>query len=167
MKTTRRLADCRPNDIVEITQNPGVRWKVELLRDTQSKNGSVEPDTLRRHPERLRSRYMVRLRNLKSGRLKCLWFCEYINATIHGDSVCGKYKLTDHMIHRIESRNIPRDDMIKVIQYGKRHNTKSGNVRYEITSDLVKHFPEWGRLAGINVICNQDTNDIITAFRNN
>jgi hypothetical protein len=158
MKTVRRLNEFRINDIIKIDYNPTTAWKVESIRDSGSKNGVIDPDTVRRHPDRIRSRYLVRLRNTKTGRLRSVWNAEYIHATLQGDIL-----LSDHAKQRSRNRKISESDIDFVVRYGKVRRSNSGNVVHYIPKGDAKHFPdEYRHLGGVTVV--KKNNIVLTCY---
>lgn len=79
MSTNRKLSKCKVGDVVAIANNVG-EWRVEEFRRVRT--NPLNKDTLRRHPERLRSKVLARLRNLNSGHIKSVWFAELIDTVV-------------------------------------------------------------------------------------
>lgn len=77
------------------------------------------------------------------------------------------FDLTDHANWRMAQRNLSWEDLHIVLQYGQRYR-KTGIIHVflgarDIPSDLRR---EYARLEGTTVLVNQDTNTIITVYRN-
>jgi len=158
MKTVRRLNEFRINDVVKIDYNPYTAWRVESIRDSGARHGVIDPDTVRRHPDRIRSRYLVRLRNTKTGRLRSVWNAEFIQATLQGDVI-----LSDHAKQRSKNRKIAESDIDFAIRYGKLKQLCDGTNRYYISKGDAKHFPdEYKHLGGVTVV--KKNNIVLTCY---
>lgn len=155
MNTKRKLAFTRIGDLIDIQ---GIKYKVEEIRNSESDTGCIEPDTIRRHPDRIRSKYLVKLRNKKTGRIKFTWFGEYISCKIVSDII-----VTDHAKDRQAERKISDDDLNFVIQHGRYKQQMGRTIFYLEKSDLAGH-KDLQHLAGLNVVTMN--NMIITTYRN-
>lgn len=157
MNLKRKLAFTRIGDTVEIQ---GIPYKVESIRNSETYEGGIEPDTIRRHPERIRSKYLVSLRDKKTGRLKKTWFGEFISCEIIDGIVP-----TDHVKKRQEQRSITDEDLNFVVTHG--HCKESyGRLVFHLTrEDLLGHSKDvQDKLAGLHVVMHN--NIIVTTYQN-
>lgn len=147
------LKDTRKGDTVKIND-----VEFEVLRVSKIR---VKPQTLRRHPERMRSKWLVVLRNKKTGRLRSQYFAEFIQCT----QVVNDTVLVDHAVKRERSRSIDRENMELVVKYGKPRE-QLGRLIYELEWEQIKHLKELHNLRSLRVVTNKD-GEIITSYRKN
>lgn len=76
------------------------------------------------------------------------------------------FNFTDHVLLRMPQRNVSWHDMHFVLQYGQRYY-KTGIIHVFLGyRDIPKELRrEYGRLEGTTVLVNQNTNTIITVYR--
>ena len=155
MNTKRKLAFTRIGDTVSIQ---GIPYKIESIRNSETYEGGIEPDTVRRHPERIRSKYLVRLRDKKTGRLKNTWFGEFISCEIVDNLI-----ITDHAKQRQEERKITDDDLNFVVKFGRCKESLGRYIFHLEKDDLRGHDQSLQHLAGLNVVMHN--NMIVTTYR--
>lgn len=144
------LKETKPGDTVLIND-----VKFKILRIQKIK---VKKDTIRRHPERIRSNWLAVLQHHQTGRIRSQYFAENIECIQLAESL----RLTEHAVMRERKRKIHRQDMEFVVKYGKYYEQMHRRIYY-LDWAQIEYLPEYHHLRDLKVVVHKDI--IITSYR--
>lgn len=144
------LKDTKPRDVIRINEQEFRVLRIKRVR--------VKPDTIRRHPDRIRSHWLATLQHLETGKLRSQYFAEHINCQL----VINDLVLTDHAAKKEVRRNISRFDMEFIVQYGASFEWLGARI-FHMEWAQISHLVEYHHLKGINVVTRDGI--IITAYK--